>query len=416
MSDPGWISAEDASALLGVKKETLYAYVSRGRVQSVPQPGSRARFYSRADLEGLRAASAARRGHGPVAASALSWGEPVLDSAVSEITPRGPVYRGRLALELAREGVSFERVAELLFSGSLPARVRWLADGAGVSPSKLAALTGRSPRSLELLVCAAAALGLAARASHRVGALRADGELPAARALILRLTALLATPRGGRAVDAALAESSVARAWLVAMGARPRPSAVRAVDRALVLMADHELNPSTFAARVAAATGADLWSCFAAALATLSGPEHGGATDRVEALFDEIDAPERAVSVVRERLARGEPVPGFGHRLYPAGDPRGALLLEEATRLSPARIRVRIARALVDAMDLATGMRPTSDVGLVALSDALGLGGGAPLALFAIGRTAGFVAHIMEQRESGRPLRPRARYVARTFA
>jgi citrate synthase len=193
-----------------------------------------------------------------------------------------------------------------------------------------------------------------------------------------------------------------------------RRAGQRALDAALVTSADHELNASTFAVRVAASTGADLYACMAAGLAALSGPRHGGACDRIEALVAETGRPERAAEIVRERFRRGETVPGFGHPLYPDGDPRGRLLLDEARRLSgrpgPA---LRTLFALVEAMRRAEREAPTVDVGLVALSSALGLPGGTAAGLFAIGRTAGWIAHALEQRSAGFLLRPRARYIGR---
>jgi citrate synthase len=179
----------------------------------------------------------------------------------------------------------------------------------------------------------------------------------------------------------------------------------------MVLSADHELNVSTFAARVAASSGAGLAASIVAALAALSGPLHGAATARVEAFVAEIERPERAAQAVDARLERGESVPGYGHPLYPNGDPRGARLLELAARLSSRARSVRVLLAVTDAMHLVARERPTVDVGLVALAAALGLPRGAPLAIFACGRLAGWIAHALEQRTEGHLLRPRARHV-----
>ncbi|HWZ91344.1 MAG TPA: citrate/2-methylcitrate synthase, partial [Polyangiaceae bacterium] len=178
------------------------------------------------------------------------------------------------------------------------------------------------------------------------------------------------------------------------------------------LSAEHELNASTFAARVAASAGADLYACLGAALNTLSGSAHGGMCDRVEALLETIGERTRAARTVREWLARGEPVPGFGHPLYPAGDPRGALLLELARNHGARTAPARTAFALVAAMERGGHPAPTLDLGLVALCHCLELPRGTAASLFALGRTAGWVAHALEQRAAGYLLRPRARYVA----
>jgi citrate synthase len=186
---------------------------------------------------------------------------------------------------------------------------------------------------------------------------------------------------------------------------------VRAIREALILIADHELNASAFAARVAASAGGDLYDCIAAALATLSGPRHGRACDRVEALLSEVERPERAARVVYERSRRGDAIPGFGHSVYPRGDPRAAPLLERASRLAPQSPGVRTALALVEAMREAGRAAATVDLGLIALTHALGMSAGAAVGIRAVGRAAGWVAHCLEQYEAGFLMRPRARYL-----
>src|SRR5580765_1148191 len=122
IDDQRYVDARTAAKHLGIQLRTLYAYVSRGAVRSLPGEHGRPRLYALADVERLRVRRDARKGHGAVAAGALRWGEPVLDSAVTAITPRGPAYRGRHALDLA-PAARFEDVAELLWSGVLPAGV-----------------------------------------------------------------------------------------------------------------------------------------------------------------------------------------------------------------------------------------------------------------------------------------------------
>lgn len=404
-----WVTTRQAAELLGVKRETLYAYASRGLVRSAasPAPGERGRVYNRADVDRLRARSQARAGHGPVAASALRWGEPVLETRVGSIGRAGPVYRGRAAVELAREGASFEDVCALLWAAPFRPEADLDARRLGAPVAHLRALLRPHAEPFDGMLVTAGVL--AAAEQH------AEPSLEVARtraaALMRRLVAACALVGGADAVSASLEAESTARALLVALGGRTTASSVSAMTEALVLAADHELNPSTFAARVAASAGASLPACAMAALATLSGPLHGGATARVEAFVAEVARPERAAAAVGERLARGESVPGFGHTLYPQGDPRGAELLEVAQRIGGRSRGVRILVSVVNAMDLVARERPTLDVGLVALSAALGLPRGAPLAIFACGRVAGWIAHALEQRAAGFILRPRASYV-----
>jgi len=384
------LSAREATALLGIKRETLYAYVSRGLVRSVRGEG-RERRYLKSDLETLRARHDARAGHAAVAVSALRFGEPVLDSAITRIDPElGPIYRGSSALELVERGASFEEASSLLWDAPVEAFV---------TRRERVATPLRNASPLELLAVVVPLL--AARDAERFDATN-EAEWARARQLIARMTAALSR--------APVVGSSVARALASALRAKGGEAA-NALNTALILCADHELNPSTFAARVAASAGADLYACVSAALATLSGPRHGGVCDRVEALIAEIGTPANAARVVRERSRRGEEVPGFGHRLYPKGDPRTTPMLDAAHAIAPRDQAVRTALALSRAMRDAGREPPTIDLGLVALASALRLPPGSAVAVFAIGRTAGWIAHVLEQRASNYVLRPRARYV-----
>lgn len=397
-----FISGVEAAAILGVKRATLYAYASRGLVRSEPGAGKgKARLYSREDVERLKARHDARAGHGPVAAGALRWGDPVLESALTAIDANGPRYRGHAATELARAH-GFEAAAELLWTGALPAaRPRWRATGPGLRVQSLAAMLpdGAPPLVTLQLAVPALAAGEAGR------------DVAAARGLVLRMAALAGAGIDATRVRAALAETTTARALLVALGVRPTEPRERAMDAALVLCADHELNASAFAVRVAASAGADVFACVSAGLATLSGPRHGGAVDRVEALIAEVERPERAAAAIRDRVRRGEDVPGFGHPLYPAGDPRARELLALAGSLAPRGRAVQTVQAIVETMAAARRERPNLDVSLAAIGAALGLPPRTAVAIFAVGRVAGWIAHAFEQRAAGFLLRPRARYV-----
>lgn len=404
------LSGAEAAALLGIKRETLYAYASRGLLRSEPgQGGGRARRYHRADIERLKVRSDARAGHGAVAAGALRWGEPVLESAITSIRDGGLFYRGSSAVELATSGAPLESVAELLWTGRRDAPVEPIRPaGFGARPEEIAALLPRGARPLTSLALAAAVMG--AHDPERFHA-PLEAELTRARHIVRCLAAALALGDDPKRVGPALRAGSVAEAVLIALGARVTRASARAVSTALVLSADHELNPSTFAVRVAASAGADLYACVSAGLATLSGPEHGGACDRIEALAAEAGRPERVRAVVHDRARRGEAVPGFGHRLYPDGDPRAAPLLAAAQRLAPKNDVLRTLLALADAMR-ASGREPTSvDTALVALASALGARPGSAVGIFAVGRSAGWIAHALEQRASGFIVRPRARYI-----
>ncbi len=387
-----WLSARQAVARLDVKLTTLYSYVSRGLVRSVPGGRARARLYSRADVERLKARHDARAGHAAVAAGALRWGEPTLETRISDIRPDGPYYRGVSALELAQRARSFECAAELTWTGVLPSSVRWPhADG----PARRG---GARELSLAQLALEVAELSLHDKRRRTDDA----DELLRARWLLAHLA------QASRAED----ERALGAGLLRKLGGRAREAAaVERLDRALILCIDHELNASTFTARIAASAGSELYACVAAGLHTLSGALHGGFSARVEELLDQIEARRSAARVVHALFARGESVPGFGHPLYPNGDPRCRMLLELSRGAGSEAPRLKALRTLVEVVRGERGLEPNLDLGLVALRVALDLRAGSASHVFAIGRIAGFVAHILEQRAQGFLLRPRARYV-----
>lgn len=402
-----YLSAKEAARLLGVKLETLYAYASRGLVRSEPGPKGRGRLYARSDLERLRSRGDARAGHGPVAASALRWGEPVLATAISAIRETGPAYRGHSAVELARGGTSFEAVADLLVKGQLSDGSEWHGEEALalLKRVRLGIPPGTPP--LHALLAVVPRLGLAD--ADRFGAPK-EAEWARARRLVFAMAAALGHAGGDDLVARAATAGSVAGAVATALGA-PVRRAREAIEKTLILIADHELNASTFATRVVASTGADLYACVTGGLAALTGPRHGAFSDRVEAFLDEIGEPARVRDVIQARSSRGESIPGVGHPLYPNGDPRFLPLLEVADALAPRGDRLATLRAVIHAMERAKREPPNVDFGLVAVVRALGLPRGSATALFAIGRTAGWVAHALEQREAAVLLRPRAQYI-----
>ena len=384
----GLIDAAEAVALLGVGRATLYAYVSRGRIRAEPDPADpRRRLYRRTDIEGLRQRKALGRRPEKVAEATLDWGLPVLDSGVSLIADGRLSYRGRDAILLAGEA-TLEATARLLWDCGV-------ADPFDAPPPPMPAawapvlplLTGLAPidRASALLALVPPTLPSWRRTAARLW--------PEAAALVR----LIAAAALGQAPSALPVHAMLGRAWGVdAVGA----DKLRA---ALVLCADHELNASTFTVRSIASTGAALPAALLGGLAALSGPRHGGMTGRVEMLFDELMRDGDPERLIAGRVGRGDSVPGFGHPLYPAGDPRGAALLALAEPDAPT---LGLVRSVADL----TGQWPSLDVGLVALARQLRLPAGAAAALFAIGRTAGWLAHALEQAGQNRLIRPRARY------
>ena len=181
------------------------------------------------------------------------------------------------------------------------------------------------------------------------------------------------------------------------------PATAPALDTYMVTVCDHGLNASTFAARVAASTGASLAACILAGLCTLSGPRHGGATEALGAMVGDADR-LGAPRAVRLWLSRDRALPGFGHNLYPQGDPRAKLLLQSLT--APQELQ-QLADAVLDQ----TGALPNVDFAMAVMVRVLDLPALAPFTLFLLGRTIGWCAHIMEQNANGELIRPRGRYV-----
>jgi citrate synthase len=179
--------------------------------------------------------------------------------------------------------------------------------------------------------------------------------------------------------------------------------------RCLVVLADHELNPSTFVARCVASTGATPYAVVTAALSALSGERHGGETARAEGLLRELLEGDDAMAVMAGRLARGERLPGFGQPLYPEGDPRAIAILAALAQAAP-EAHALAEKAAETGLRL-VGRRPNVDFALAAAAIGLGLPRSAALGLFVIGRTVGWIAHAIEQYESGILIRPRARYL-----
>ena len=375
------LTARQAADRLGIKLDTLYAYVSRGRLRSVGVPGTRERRYRVEEVEALRGAGAAVRG---------ADGEPltpVVGSSICLIENGKLYYRGKDAIALSASA-TLEDIAALLWRAE-----PGTGDAAEMAPPANAGAASGLIEHCQIRLAAAADSDLPALDLTRAGVIRTG------RHILRALTACVAAaPPASEPIHRRLAA-----AWKLG------DAGAGIVRRCLVLIADHELNASTFVARCVASTAATPYAVVSAALAALSGRRHGGASARAEALFLELARGGDPMAAMAARLARDEDLPGFGHFLYPEGDPRAASILAAVARELPA------ADSLIEAAAAAgtrlTGRRPNVDFALAAAATALGLPQNAALGLFIIGRTVGWIAHAIEQYESGTLIRPRARYL-----
>ncbi|MBB5193228.1 citrate synthase [Silvimonas terrae] len=380
MSAPpaGHLDATSAAQRLGVSLPTLYAYVSRGLIRHAgPADDPRARWYVESDVNAYLARKQRQRRPREAARHVLDWGLPVLQTAITRIDQQVLQYRNQNAITLAGYA-TLEDVAALLW------------DGAGLD-WELSLPHPRLPTGLPPLQRATVALALSP-----VGVPH-DAPVAQQQAEGIALMHTLCAALGGK--PGLPFHRALAQGWR-------REEAADLLRRALVLCADHELNASTFAVRVAASTGASLAACLQAGLATLSGPRHGGLTQLVgQILAALLKMPD--ADPVATWLARGHALPPglFGHPLYPDGDPRAQHLLAQIN--SDAAFRQVIAQTQAHC-----GEHPSLDLALVALVRSLRLPLDHALRLFAMGRAAGWIAHALEQRATGQLIRPRAEFTS----
>ena len=400
MSKQRFMTAKEAAAALEITVPTLYAYVSRGLVRSEPGTGkSRARRYHAEDVHALLSRKELR--HNPVKAAetALHFGQPVLESAITLIENGRLYYRGHDVINLPAQH-SFESVAGLIWQGEFGDDTLFseaLPDALWQSIHQIMPLlVDLSPvEAFQVVLPLVAAQDLAAYDLGETAVIQTGVRL------IQLLTAVITSQQTTTNIVHTLQQ-----AWV------PHDEQATAlINMALIFCADHELNVSAFTARTVASAEATPYAVVMAGLAALSGRLHGGATEQMTAFFNEVGQPRYARQAVANRLKRGEKIPGFGHPLYPDGDPRGRALLDAVTAVYPnsnaVEMAVRVETAVVDTI----GYQPNIDTALATLGRAAKLPPGAPLTLFALGRTVGWVGQALEQYRNNQLIRPRAKYV-----
>ena len=390
-----WLSSKEAARRLGVSAATLYAYVSRGLLRSEGTDGQRERRYRADDVAQLKRRRDVGRKAESIAANALDFGTPVLESSLTLIENGHLFYRGQEATRLARNS-SLEQVAQLLWDcDDRPFAARNLPPMSAALRSAWQAAAALPPVDACLVL-----LPAAARWDHPSWVEDRTAMLETG-ARILRLLAAAVT---GQPLSDRPIHEQVAAAWNVP------PEQATLIRAALVLSADHEFNASAFAARVVASTGANLYASTMAGLVAINGPRHGGLTRRVASLLGDLrqvtDIDAELARRVRERIY----IPGFGHQLYPDGDVRAVALFAMMRERLPGTAELAFAERVAAAVEQQIDRKPNVDFATVTLERVLGLPKDSALALFLLGRTVGWIAHAIEQAAHGALIRPRARY------
>jgi citrate synthase len=389
-----WIDAASAAERLGVKTATLYAYVSRGVLRRRHTPDGRRSLFDPAEIEELARRGRPRRPPGRH--------EMVIESQLTVLGEDRPYYRGRDALRLA-QAHDFEDVAHWLWTGGRRDADEWRASPEAVDAAR-AAQSGLPGGTLPLDRHEGPPAAPAPPDPLRLN-LDPAAVVAAGRNLIAGMVESL--PPAAAAPEAT---SIPARLWSRLTTVEPRAELVGALRSALVLLADHELAASTLAVRVAASVRADPYAAVGAGLGVLGGTLHGGASLGAEALFAEIGSPGHAARVIGERLRRGERVPGFGGGLYPREDGRGKCLLEIVRAAAPRHPRVAVAEAILAETRARRLPEPNIDFALATLAAVAGMIRGSGEAVYAVARTAGWLAHALEEYARESPMRPRAVY------
>ncbi|GEM46450.1 citrate synthase family protein [Deinococcus cellulosilyticus] len=386
------LTAEEAAQLLGISRATLYSYVSRGMIRSVDQSSkTREKRYLREDIDQLISQKEQRKNPGEVAKTALHWGSPVLDTSISLIEQGRLFYRGQEATALARSR-TFEEVASFLWTGDFHAFPE-----ASMPELPDALLFQMQPLPLmgryQCVLAHAQSMDLSALNLKPSSLLRTGRKI---------LSVLTWATTGSRAKTAIAEQLSLH--WT------GNTQATTLIDQGLILCAEHELNISAFTVRCAVSAEVDLYAAIITGLSSLQGRKHGGMVPRVDRLLQ--DSLQDGVKTALQNLfTRGERTPGFSQPLYPQGDPRGKFLLNELRNLPLDPALRRVMDDLIPFMAEEFDEHPTIDWALAVLARHLGHPVQAGLALFALGRTAGWIAHALEQYQDPRLIRPRASYV-----
>ncbi|AOZ93868.1 citrate/2-methylcitrate synthase [Paenibacillus crassostreae] len=343
-------------------------------------------------------------------------------SSISSIVDGVLTYRGIDIDELAMHA-SFEEVAYLLWFGKLPNAeelngLRVDFDTFAPIPQLLIEQMKLFPKNVNTMAALRSAVSALAvydedadDMSHSANvkkAIKLQAQLPTIVAALSRI-------REGKEPILPLKGVTIAENFLYMLrGEQPDEISIKALDQALVLHADHELNASTFAARVTVATLSDMYSGVTSAIGALKGPLHGGANEAVMRMLEEIGDIDHVEGYIQEKLNNREKIMGFGHRVYKNGDPRAKYLQKMSRELGEMKNNSELYNMSVKIEEMITGqkgLKPNVDFYSASVYTQLGIEGELFTPIFAISRTSGWTAHILEQWVDNRIIRPRAEYV-----
>ena len=391
-SSPIHVSAEEATRILGITPSTLYAYVSRGFIRSIADRNNKKkRRYMLEDLEKLLLRKKTEQSTHTISQNTLQWGSPILESKISLIDNGKLYYRGFNVLELVTKN-TFEEVVSLIWTGSLDTLHEQFSISAN-QKNFISQIT-YSLQDIQLFL-----LKLEAEDMHAYNLEQKSIEkigITILQSLVSALTNDFSSITIAKKISNYYCKGI--------------KNAEELISTALILIADHELNASSFTGRIVASTGATLYQVIIAGLSALSGFRHGGSIFKLDLMVNELQIDLQYEKNVKKRLKRGDSIIGFGHNLYPEGDIRAKILLDKINKYYNNSLNFSYLMKINDVCCEVTGQKANIDFALLVLSKILDQKVEFGQLLFALGRIAGWIGHAIEEYEEKRLLRPRAKY------